>query len=90
MCIIADVNLLICQRNTMHVFDLFCKKTCMNLTLDIVDIHGDQRFSEYQTSLPISFNSHDIAYLKVFFHLSMKKKVKYLNSSLHLGGPHEL
>lgn len=63
----------------------------MNLTLDVVDIHGDQRFSEYQISLPInSFNSHDIAYLKVIFHLSMKKKVKYLNSSLHLGGPHEL
>lgn len=68
----------------------FVKKTCMNLTLDIVDIHGDQRFSEYQTSLPIILNSHDIAYLKVIFHLSMKKKVKYLNSSLHLGGPHEL
>lgn len=46
----------------------------MNLTLDIVDIHGDQRFSEYQISLPISFNSHDIAYLKVIFHLCMKKK----------------
>lgn len=46
----------------------------MNLTLDIVDIHGDQRFIEYQTSLPISLNSHDIAYLKVIFHLCMKKK----------------
>lgn len=85
MCIIADVNLLICQRNTMHVFDLFCKKTCMNLTLDIVDIHGDQRFSEYQTSLPISFNSHDIAYLKVIFHLSMKKKSKIFKQFITFG-----
>lgn len=63
----------------------------MNLTLDIVDILGDQRFSEYQISLPISFNSHDIAYLKVnYFSFVHEKKVKYLNSSLHLGGPHEL
>lgn len=56
------------------MYSIYCVKTCMNLTLDIVDIHGDQRFSEYQISLPISFNSHDIAYLKVIFHLSMKKK----------------
>lgn len=47
-CILADVNLLVCQRNTVHVFDLFCKKkTCMNLNLNIVNIHGDQRLSEY-------------------------------------------
>lgn len=58
----------------MHVFDLFCKNLHESITLDIVDIHGDQRFSEYQTSLPVIFNSHDIAYLKVIFHLSMKKK----------------
>lgn len=74
MCIIADVNLLICQREIQCMYSIYCVKTCMNLTLDIVDIHGDQRFSEYQISLPISFNSHDIAYLKVIFHLCMKKK----------------
>lgn len=74
MCILADVNLLICQREIQCMYSIYFVKTCMNLTLDIVDIHGDQRFSEYQISLPISFNSHDIAYLKVIFHLSMKKK----------------
>lgn len=67
------------------MYSIYFVKTCMNLTLDIVDIHGDQRFSEYQTSLSVSFNSHDIAYLKVIFHLSMKKKSKIFKQFITFG-----